>query len=525
MSDTLSTPDTLISIPGIGVVSYSALAQAVKRDEHLSDPVLWAEERLGEFLWSGQRKMLYAVRDHRRNAFYSCHRIGKSMSMGRVAFWWLDTHLPGEAIVVTSAHSAMQVKMALWREMARVHAKGKRREELDSSLKISPVFSGRMNQTEFYMPMPDGREEMVAFGRKPEDSDTTGFQGTYARYVLALGDEACYISDALITGLDTLVSNEFSKIVLFGNPDDSTTRFAKICKPGSGWNVLRFGYLNTPNFINDPLYEGTEEDKAIDSSCPQIVLDSLISRTWVEEKRKEWGEESPWYQSKVLGKFPLHNTDGLIPVQWIQAAIERNLTPSDEDVIELGVDVGGGANASTIASHHGPKVKIIHKDHNPDTMATLSSTLDKIEETGASKAKIDMIGIGHGAVDRAVEIASDQEIIRKTPLLADRAKRVVGVEVGRVAKDSEHYVNLRAEGYWSLRERFREGRIDLDPEDEVLAAQLSAIRYKRSGGRIQIESKEEMRKRGVSSPDDADSVMLSFLEVESEEEEWFTFGG
>jgi hypothetical protein len=187
--------------------------------------------------------------------------------------------------------------------------------------------------------------------------------------------------------------------------------------------------------------------------------------------------------------------------------------------IELGVDVGGGGNASTIAKRSGPVVRIVHNDTNPDTMATLSSTLEMVKTSGAQLAKVDYIGIGHGAVDRAKEMASDQRVKKETPQLAITAGKIVGIEVGRVAQDKEQYVNLRAEGYWLLRERFREGNVDIDPLDDELAAQLSAIKYKRSGGRIQIESKEEMRKRGVVSPDKADAVMLSFLDVPKVEEE------
>lgn len=554
--------ESLISIPGLGSVSLSQLERAVKRDRYIKDPVLWVEERLGEYLWSGQRKMMRSVRDNRRTAIYSCHRIGKSMVMGRVAFWWLDTHKPGEALVVTSAHSALQVKMALWREMGRVHAKGK--------------FPGRMNMTEYYMPIPneDGtstREEMVAFGRKPKDDDTTGFHGTYAPYVLVLGDEACFIPDALWTGLDTLVSNEMSRICMFGNPDDATTHFAKVCKPGSGWNVLRFGYLNTPNFANSIYYEGTEEDREIDRKCPKDIKNMLISRTWVEEKKHEWGEDSPYYISKVLGRFPQSNTDGLIPIAWIQAALERGarlgegigegidaqtgpessgrgpgslkegkgaiLTPPGGSVrapgvkpggvsvpSELGVDVGGGGDKNIIAHRYGDLVNIILSDQNPDTMQTLSNVIDKMRETGANVAKIDKIGIGWGAVDRAREMSQDYNIKKETPGIAKIAERIKGISVGKAAVDNERFVNLRAEGYWNLRERFREGRIILDPRDkhtEKLAAQLSAIKYKRSSGRIQVQEKKEMS----ASPDEADAVMLSFLDVpiDENEDEWYSF--
>lgn len=476
---------------------YEGKPNPTKVSRYLLDPVQWQQERLGEFAWSGQRKMFYAVRDHRRNAFYSCHRIGKSHGMGRIAFWWLDTHPPGEALVITSAHSATQVKMALWREMARVHSKGK--------------FRGRMNQTEYYMPMPDGREEMVAFGRKPKDDDTTAFQGTYSKYVLVLGDEACYIPETLWNGMDTLVSNEYSRIVMFGNPDDSTTQFAKVCKPGSGWNTLGFGCYHTPNFINHPLYAGSYEDKEIDLQTPQEVKDLLIAPQWVEDKKRDWGEQSPMFISKVLGQFPEFNTDGLIPIKWIREAQERTLHPSEP--IELGVDVGGGNNANVIYARQGPVVRQIHRDKNPDTMQTLENTLQAIKKTGARLAKVDYIGIGHGAVDRAKQMASDQQIKRETPQVAINASKIIGVEVGRPSDEPEQYINLRAKGYWNLRQRFETGDIDLDPNDDVLAAQLCAITYKSNAGRVQIQEKKSMQ----VSPDEADAVMLAFLDPPKEE--------
>jgi hypothetical protein len=119
-----------------------------------------------------------------------------------------------------------------------------------------------------------------------------------------------------------------------------------------------------------------------------------------------------------------------------------------------------------------------------------------LKETGAAVAKVDEIGIGRGVVDRAKE----------------QDKPVVGVNVGQAAREPEGFANLRAEGYWGLRERFQEGSIDIDPDDEDLAAQLVDLKYKRtSSGKIQIESKEELKRRGKPSPDEADAVMLAFV--------------
>lgn len=471
---------------------YEGKPKPIDREKYLNNTVLWAEERLGVHLWSKQKAILRSLASNKRTAVKSCYNAGKSYVAAIAACWWIEVHKPGEAFVVTSASSWPQVRAILWREIGRLHAKHN--------------LIGRVNQTEWHITMPAGNEEMVAFGRKPADMDPTAFQGIHAKHVLVLFDEACGIHESLWGPADSLISNTGSKFLAFGNPDDPITEFCEVCKPGSGWNVITISAFDTPNYSGEPV--------------PEEIRDLLLGPEYAKEKEIKWGIKSPSYIARVLGEFPEFTTDGLIPIRWVRQAQERTLIPSLP--VELGVDVGGGGNANTIARRNGPVVRVIHNDTNPDTMATLSAALEQIKQSQASSAKVDYIGIGHGAVDRAKEMASDQDVKRKTPQLALNASKIVGVEVGRVASDSEQYVNLRAEGYWLLRERFNpdnkdNASIDIDPLDDDLAAQLSAIRYKRSGGRIQIESKEEMRKRGVSSPDKADAVMLAFLDPPKEE--------
>ena len=480
-----------------------------QRLKYSADPVLWAEERLGIFLCSYQREILYSLRDNRRTAVPSCFESGKSFIAAVGICWWIDTHLPGEAKVVTTAPTGDQVKAILWQEIGRIHEKGS--------------LAGRLNQTEWWLPVgKEGREELVAFGRKPKDttesseSGRASFQGIHEKYVLVVPDEAAGISDSLLNQIEGLLGNEHARLLMIGNPEDRLSSFARECSPGSGTNVIHISAFRTPNFLDavdekgKSLYIGSREDEIVDRQCPQEVLDRLISPIWVEEKKRKWGETNPLYISKVLGEFPEHNTDGLIPISWIRAAQERSLSP--DLPVELGVDVGGGGDKSVIALRQGPHVRVTHRDTNPDTMQTLSHVLAQIDYTGAGLAKMDYIGIGKGAADRAKEMAKDQAIRVQTPQLATRAGLVEGVNVGAPAQDRESFVNLRAEGYWSLRERFREGNIDIDSKDEDLAAQLVDLRYKRSSGRIQIESKQEMKKRGKRSPDDADAVMLAFID-------------
>ena len=108
------------------------------------------------------------------------------------------------------------------------------------------------------------------------------------------------------------------------------------------------------------------------------------------------------------------------------------------------------------------------------------------------------VGVGAGVVDQLVEAGYP----------------ALDMQAGAGSTDPAIYKNARAEWYWCLRKLFEDGLIDLDPDDDELAAQLGAIRYAYgSRGQIVIESKDDMRKRGMPSPDRADAVMLVLAKV------------
>jgi hypothetical protein len=446
-----------------------------RRRKYLTAPDAWISDMLKEHLWSKQREIVLSVRDNRKTAVPSCHGSGKSFLAARIAAHWITNHPAGEAFVVSSAPTGRQVRNILWREINRAHGNAQ--------------LIGRTNQTEWFIPTANGKEELVAFGMKPDDLDPAAFQGIHARYVLVIFDEAGGIaSQALWEAADSLCANDDSRFLAIGNPDAPETEFHSICKPGSGWKVIPISAYDTPNFTGE--------------TVPDKLKHLLVGKLWVEEKRRKWGESNPFWISKVLGQFPDTTIDGLIPIKWVLAAQRAELVPSTPN--ELSLDVGGGTNNSTYCERQGPRYRIIRRDQNPDTMETcgqLLAFINQRKKTDATKAytrvKVDEIGIGRGVVNRAQE---------------QKYHVVIGVNVSRPAKDKEHFENIRAEGYWELRELFQSHLIDIDEHDDDLAAQLVDLRYKRnSRGKIQMESKDDIKARGRPSPDDADAMMLASL--------------
>lgn len=500
---------------------FSQLAQA--------SPIDWITTRLGEHLWSKQREILLSVVNHRRTAVASAHSIGKSFLASHVIVWFLLRHKPGEAMVVTSAPTYRQVERVLWREINRVAGRAN--------------LPGRLNKVEWYMdiPGPNGstHEELVAFGQKPADEDPTAFQGIHQDNVLVVFDEAYGIKSTIWEAADTLISNETSKFLAIGNPDDINSEFGEVCKPGSGWNFITVSAFDSPNFTGEPV--------------PPALSRRLISPVWVEEKRRKWGETNPLWISKIEARFPEVSKSRLISLAWIRAAQERTLSPGDP--IELGVDVGAGSNLSTIALRRGPVARIIFRRQEPDEMVLVGEIVRRIRDTGAEKVKIDGTGIGWTVCDRLREMQADRttdpqtwailqgvSIIRvmlnsppTEPAERKRYKATVSQDYkGRPLKqektvtrtvehepDSERFLNVKAKGFWHLADVFRLGDIDIpgDDDGEELAAQLCDVQWTvHSTGKIMMIDKRKSRDQSEQdSPDDSDALMLCFMEDTGEE--------
>ena len=430
------------------------------------DPVTWARDRLSAHLWSKQGDIMASLVNNRRTAVQSCHGAGKSFNAGLAAVWWIDTHPEGEAFVVSTAPSYPQVHAILWEEIRKQHRRG--------------GLPGRVLQSDEWKLDND---TLVGYGRKPADTDMYGFQGIHRRYVLVILDECCGVPDQLWTAVEAITTNADCRILAIGNPDDPNTEFARNCQPGSTWSVIQISAFDTPNFT--------------DEQVPDAMRPMLVSQEWVEDARKRWGEDSPLYLSKVLGEFPEASENTLIPVGWIRAAQDRSLEPVGWGV--FGVDVARfGSDRSIMYHRRGDHVRLLRDWQHTATTETTGIVVASAREYQPTEICVDGVGVGGGVVDQ----------------LAEQGFPVFDMQAGSAAIDRQHFINARAEWYWQLRERFEQGTIDLDPNDDQLASQLAALKFKyTSRGQIQIESKDDMRKRGMPSPDRADALMLACAEV------------
>jgi hypothetical protein len=378
------------------------------------------------------------------------------------------------------------------------------------------------NQPEWWV-----EKELIGYGRKPSDYNQDAFQGIHARYVLVIVDEASGIPRQLWDAIDSLATNENARVLAIGNPRSSQSHFATICKPGSGWHTIHLDGLLTPNFTEAQVlphpklhqYMLDEEIPFATEVIPDRLREDLLSVQWVVERMDRWGinrilnedgqfrwTTSPLWEEKVRGRFPADDTTGVIPLSWVQQAVDRwhrydhNVEPIGQRI--YGMDVAGtGDDETAVAQRTGHVLQSVETIGQPDTMAAVNRLRAKLTYP-QSRAIIDVIGIGAGAYDRLVELGQPVE-----PFNAS-------VRTDMTDSTGEFtFPNTRSAAWWNLRELLdpSAGSTLCIPDDDELIADLTAPRFHYgTGAKIIVEPKQESIKRLGHSPDRGDAAVMAF---------------
>lgn len=463
-----------------------------------SDPEGFLRNILGDDPWQKQVDIINSVRENTSTVVKSCHGPGKSWLAARVALWFLFAY--PHSLVITTAPTNRQVKNILWRELRVAHKNAK-----------FPL-GGKLLQQELELD-----DDWVAIGFTAADYDPDRFQGFHAVSVLAVIDEACGMTAPIQEAIEGILSGAHCRKLQIGNPTDPNTIFAEDFKDPT-ISKITITAFESPNFTKFGI---TEEDIADGSWEKKITgplpYPALVSPQWVADRYRRWGPSNPMYQSRVLAKFPKESRDALISLALVEAAQNRTLEPLGD--IELGVDIAEmGGDETTIYKRQGPVVRLVDAYTKEETMVTVGQIVKADREVGgAAVIKVDKIGIGSGVVSRLNELVDDSSSAFNTT--------VIGVNVGETGGvDTEEFTNLKAQLFWGLRQRFEDGDIDIDPDDEELAAQLVSIKVVHtSRGQTGILSKKNIKasdrpsSMASKSPDRAEGVMLAFADVGSGE--------
>ena len=428
------------------------------------DPVEFARNILKVQLWSKQEETLAALTLNRRVAVKSGNGLRKGYCAAVAALWFLHTHNP--ATVLSTAPTFRQVRHVLWRQMHLLY-----RPRAD-------ILGGKMLDTRWEL-----AEDRYAMGLSADSADQ--FQGFHSPNMFIVVDEAEGVDDEIYEAIEGIMTADDPRLLLIGNPTTTSGVFRKaFYEERSLYHTITISALDSPNV-----------------AAGRVVIPGLASPQWVQERREIWGEDNPLYRARVLGEFPDNASNSLLSLSNIEGAAHDSAGTVAESLdateqVVLGVDVARfGGDRSVMLHRRGNTVLGIQTLRGMDTMQVAGWVANTIREVRPDRVCIDEIGVGAGVVDR----------------LREQGLRVTGINVARAARQEKLFVNLRAEGYWRLRDLFVAGEISI-PQDNQLIGELAALRYKfDSGGRLLIESKDEMRKRGIPSPDKADALMLAFI--------------
>jgi hypothetical protein len=316
-------------------------------------------------------------------------------------------------------------------------------------------------------------DECFVTARTARADKPEALQGLHSRHVMLIVDEASGVDEAVFNAAGGAMSTAGAITILTGNPTRSTGFF---------WRTHQL-----------------ERDRWFTMRIPSTES-KRVSPEFIQELADRWGEDSNEYRIRVLGEFPLAEADALIPADLIESAMRRAIEIDFGEPEVWGLDVARfGADQSVLIKRRGNSViEPPRRWQQIDTMQLAGAIKAEYDMTPVASRPalicVDVIGIGSGVVDRLTE--------QQLPIL--------GVNVGEIPSVAGRFVRMRDELWVRVREWLESRRVSL-PYDDKLRADLAAPRVTHlSDGRMQVESKSQLRARGFASPDAADALALCF---------------
>lgn len=434
--------------------------EAFVREELQAIPDPWQLEALAA-----------AGRGDIRIAMKACKGPGKTAVLAWILWWWLLTR-PRSKVVATSI-TEDNLKDCLWAETAKWRSR-------------SRILQSQFTWGKERIACRAAPEEWFASARAwPKDADPEAqadtLAGVHADHVLFILDESGGIPRAVMAAAEAGLANAGKEgrtalIIQAGNPTDP----------------------------NGPLYDACSRDRHLwtvieitgDPDSPR--RSSRVSISWAREMIAKWGRESPWTLVNVFGQFPPGATNALLSLEEVSEASRRVLGQADyiEQPRIMGLDVARfGDDRSVLAFRQGRVVFRLDKVwRHMDTMELAGQVAMQIDAWEPDAVFIDVTGIGAGVVDRLRQL--------QYPMI---------IEIAFGGRSSNpHHKDKRTEMWWNMADWIRHGGGAI-PNDSELIGELSAPRYKfGEDGRMKLESKEDMKARGLVSPDKGDAVALTF---------------
>ena len=440
------------------------------------NPVIFAREVLLFEPDEWQRAALMDLAENPKVAIKSGQGVGKTGLEAVALLWFLCCH-PYPRIVAT-APTKQQLHDVLWSEVSKWMSK-------------SPLLSEILKWTKTYIYMVGNEKRWFAVARtatKPEN-----MQGFHEDNMLFIVDEASGVADPIMEAVLGTLSGENNKLLMCGNPTKASGTF----------------------------YDAFHADRALYKCHTVSSADSRrTNKQNIEALIRKYGKESNVVLVRVFGEFPNQEDDVFIMLSIVeQCGSKVYELPEDKGMpyIMFGVDVARFGDDETVIYRNAKgKLKMAVHRHGQDLMATVGDIVVQYKKAvrefpeykGRIYVNIDDTGLGGGVTDRLKEVKREQKLYRLYVIPINAAEKIdTDTKDGREAAD--YYNNLTTHMWAVLRDLLENKQIEIEDDADTFA-QLSVRKYfMASNGKLELESKKEMKKRGVSSPDRADAAALS----------------
>jgi hypothetical protein len=250
------------------------------------DPVVFLRDVLHFEPWSKQREIAESVRDHSRTAVASCHGAGKTAIAARIMLWFLAA-FPSSRVISTGP-TFHQVRDLLWREIRLgYHA-------------ADGFIGGELFDTRLEL-----ATDWFALGLSTDRPDR--FQGHHAEHLLLVVDEASGVDQAIYEAAAGFLTSPGARSLLIGNPTQTSGEFFDAFHSARDlYSTIRVSAFDTPAFTGEKV--------------PRDVLRKLVSRKWVSDHSRRWGEGSPLYQVRIAAEFPSQSDDVVVSLGDLEGA-------------------------------------------------------------------------------------------------------------------------------------------------------------------------------------------------------------
>ena len=423
-----------------------------------NDPVLFVETVIGATPQKWQRDALMAVAKNDRLAIRSGHGVGKTAYLSWLTLWWLFTHYPCK--IAITANTAHQLNDVLWTEIDKWA-----RRLPDGFYSQLDVKSDKISLS--------GVNDSYAVFRTSRRETPESLQGFHSENMLFICEEASGIPDVVFQVGEGSMSTKGAKTVMAGNP------------------------TRADGYFYDAFHSNRDSWHCMKVSCSDS---DYVDDMFVDDMARKYGIDSNIYRVRVSGEFPTQSDDVLLPLHLVEAATKRDIEASPTTSVVWGVDPARmGDDRSCLAKRKGQVLlEPVKSWSKKDLMELAGIIMNEYELTRYQDRPdaiyVDAIGIGAGLADRLIELDLP----------------AYGISVSESPSLKDKFMRLRDELYWNCRSFF-EGRDVQIPNDDVLISELTNIRYKYlSTGKLKIEGKDELKRRGSRSPDVADAFVLTF---------------